>query len=139
MTAFTPLHSFLGGTLIGLAALVLMATLGRVAGMTGILSGLVFGPDRRWRGAFLLGAVAAPALLAAAGFAIPFDSPTPRVWLVVGGLIVGIGVTYAGGCTSGHGVCGNARGSARSMVATASFMLTAGLTVHVIRHVLGGW
>lgn len=139
MTDFTPLQSALGGAMIGLAAVLLMAALGRVAGLTGIASGLIFGPDRGWRAAFLLGAVLAPAGLVALGLPIGFDSPVPRPWLVVGGLLVGIGVSYGGGCTSGHGVCGNARLSPRSLVATASFMLTAGITVYVIRHLIGGF
>lgn len=138
MTAFTPLQSAMGGALIGLAAVLLMAALGRVAGMTGILSGAVFDKGRGWRLAFLLGAVAAPALMQAAGAGIAFDSPVPRPWLVVGGLLVGIGVSYGGGCTSGHGICGNARLSPRSVVATLTFMATALVTVFVIRHVIGG-
>ncbi|WP_347267475.1 YeeE/YedE family protein [Paracoccus sp. (in: a-proteobacteria)] len=139
MENFTPFASALGGALIGFAAVLLMATLGRVAGMTGILSGMVFGPERGWRAAFLLGAVLAPAGLAALGLPIGFASPVPWPGLVIGGLVVGIGVSYGGGCTSGHGICGNARLSPRSLVATASFMLSAGITVYVIRHVIGGF
>ncbi|WP_199259939.1 YeeE/YedE family protein [Paracoccus binzhouensis] len=144
MTAFTPLQSTLGGALIGLAAVLLMALIGRVAGMTGIVSGLLPGGEgqgaqgRGWRAAFLLGAAAAPALMLALGAPVPFDNPVPRPLLVLGGLLVGIGVTYGGGCTSGHGVCGNARLSPRSLVATLTFMLTAFATVYVIRHVIGG-
>lgn len=139
MTDFTPLQSALGGALIGLAAVLLMAALGRVAGMTGILSGAIFERGRGWRLAFLLGAVAAPALMRAAGVEIAFDSPVPRPWLVVGGVLVGIGVSYGGGCTSGHGVCGNARLSPRSLVATGCFMAAAFATVFVIRHLVGGF
>ena len=138
MTEFTPLQSAFGGALIGLSAVLLMALLGRVAGMTGILSGAIFGPDRGWRLAFLAGAIAAPILMGALGAGIAFDSPVPRPLLVLGGLLVGIGVSYGGGCTSGHGVCGNARLSPRSLVATVTFMLAAGITVYVIRHVIGG-
>ena len=127
-----------GGALIGLSAVLLMALLGRVAGMTGILSGAIFGPDRGWRLAFLAGAIAAPILMGALGAGIAFDSPVPRPFLVLGGLLVGIGVSYGGGCTSGHGVCGNARLSPRSLVATVTFMLSAGITVYVIRHLIGG-
>lgn len=139
MTDFTPLHSALGGALIGLAAVLLMAALGRVAGMTGILSGAIFERGRGWRLAFLLGAVAAPALMRAAGVEIAFDSPVPQPWLVLGGLLVGIGVSYGGGCTSGHGVCGNARLSPRSLMATGCFMAAAFATVFVIRHLIGGF
>ena len=138
MTEFTPLQSAFGGALIGLSAVLLMALLGRVAGMTGILSGAIFGPDRGSRLAFLAGAIAAPILMGALGAGIAFDSPVPRPFLVLGGLLVGIGVSYGGGCTSGHGVCGNARLSPRSLVATLTFMLSAGITVYVIRHLIGG-
>src|SRR5690606_11259998 len=142
MTEFTPLLSLAGGSLIGFAAVLLMAFHGRIAGMTGILSGLVppFSHDWGWRAAFLLGAMAAPALIVAAtGFAIPFDSPTPAPWLVVGGLIVGIGVYFGSGCTSGHGVCGLARVSPRSIAATLTFMASTALTVFIVRHLLGGF
>ena len=134
MTEFTPLQSAFGGALIGLSAVLLMALLGRVAGMTGILSGAIFGPDRGWRLAFLAGAIAAPILMGALGAGIAFDSPVPRPFLVLGGLLVGIGVSYGGGCTSGHGVCGNARLSPRSLVATLAFMGAGFLTVYVLRH-----
>lgn len=139
MTDFTPLQSALGGALIGASAVLLMAWLGRIAGMTGIVAGLVTGPDRGWRAAFLLGAAIAPAILSALGVTIPFASPAPPLWVVLGGLIVGIGVSYGGGCTSGHGICGNARLSRRSIVATISFMLSAFVTVYVVRHLLGGF
>lgn len=141
MTEFTPLQSLLGGGLIGLSAVLLMAFHGRVAGMTGVLAGFLPGTDSRgWRIAFLIGAIAAPALIVAlAGFDIPFESTTPLPWIVVSGLIVGIGVTFGSGCTSGHGICGNARLSPRSIIATLTFMLTTGATVYVIRHLLGGF
>ena len=87
MTEFTPLQSAFGGALIGLSAVLLMALLGRVAGMTGILSGAIFGPDRGWRLAFLAGAIAAPILMGALGAGIAFDSPVPRPFLVLGGLL----------------------------------------------------
>lgn len=141
MTEFTPVQSLLGGGLIGLAAVLLMALHGRIAGMTGVLAGLLPGAEARgWRLAFLAGAIAAPALLTTLiGFDIPFASDTPLPLVILSGLVVGIGVTYGGGCTSGHGICGNARLSARSLVATLTFMLTTGVTVYVIRHLLGGY
>lgn len=141
MTEFTPFASFLGGTLIGLAAVLLMALHGRIAGMTGILSGLIppTAPDWTWRLAFLAGAVAAPALITGfGGYAIPFHSGVPAPWLVVGGLIVGIGVHFGAGCPSGHGVCGIARLSRRSITATLVFMASTAVTVFIVRHVLGG-
>lgn len=141
MTDFTPLLSLLGGALIGVAAVALMALHGRIAGMTGILGGLLpLAQDWGWRAAFLLGAIAAPALMIrAGGVAIPFESPVPMVWTVVSGLLVGVGVVYGAGCTSGHGICGNARLSPRSLVATVTFMLASFATVFVIRHLLGGF
>lgn len=141
MTEFTPFLSLFGGSLIGLAAVLLMAFHGRIAGMTGILSGLVppFSNDWGWRGAFLLGAIGAPALIVrAADYTVPFESPTPAPWLILGGLIVGAGVYFGSGCTSGHGVCGMARLSPRSIVATVTFMISTATTVFVVRHLIGG-
>lgn len=142
MTEFTPWLSLAGGGLIGLAAVLLMAFHGRIAGMTGILSGLVppFSNDWGWRAAFLVGAIAAPALVViSSGYTIPFESPTPAPWLIVGGLVVGVGVYLGSGCTSGHGVCGMARLSPRSIVATLTFMAFTALTVFIIRHLIGGF
>ncbi|MCJ1903403.1 MULTISPECIES: YeeE/YedE family protein [Paracoccus] len=139
MTEFTPVQSLLGGGLIGLAAVLLMALHGRIAGMTGILAG-AFAPGGGWRLAFLAGAVAAPLLLVRlGGVEIGFDNPVPLGWTALSGLLVGIGVSYGGGCTSGHGVCGLARLSARSLVATLSFMLATGATVYAVRHLAGGF
>lgn len=142
MTEFTPFLSLFGGALIGLAAVLLMALHGRIAGMTGIVSAVIppVAAEWSWRAAFLIGAVVAPALIVAiAGDEIiGFHSPVPTEWLIAGGLIVGIGVTFGGGCTSGHGVCGIARFSMRSVVATLTFMASTAATVYVIRHVVGG-
>jgi uncharacterized protein len=140
-TEFTPIAALFGGTLIGLAAVLLMAFHGRIAGMTGILSGLLppVASDWGWRAAFITGAIAAPALLlTGGGLAADFASPVPTPWLIIGGLIVGVGAYFGSGCTSGHGVCGIARLSPRSIVATLTFMGTTAITVFVIRHVLGG-
>jgi uncharacterized membrane protein YedE/YeeE len=142
MTEFTPVASLFGGALIGLAAVMLMALNGRIAGITGILTGLVppMTADRAWRAAFLVGAIAAPALIVGlGGYAVPFQSEVPTPWLVIGGLIVGIGVHFGSGCPSGHGVCGIARFSTRSIVATLTFMASTAVTVFVIRHLLGGF
>jgi uncharacterized membrane protein YedE/YeeE len=139
-TEFTPLASLLGGALIGLSAVMLMATHGKIAGMTAILSGVLppLSSDWAWRAAFLAGAVGVPALMVALGaVAIPFDVPVSTAALVAGGLIVGAGVTYGSGCTSGHGVCGIARLSPRSLVATAIFMAATFATVFLVRHVIG--
>jgi hypothetical protein len=141
MTEFTPALSLFGGALIGLSAVLLMAFHGRIAGMTGILSGLLppVASDWAWRAAFLAGAIAAPALImATSDHAIAYESPVPTPWLMIGGLIVGVGVYFGSGCTSGHGVCGMARLSPRSIAATATFMLATAITVFVIRHIIGG-
>jgi len=142
MTEFTPIASLLGGAMIGVAAILLMAFHGRIAGMTGILSGLLppLSNDWAWRGAFIAGAVAAPALIiaAAGASAVPFESPVSVPWLMAGGLVVGVGVYFGSGCTSGHGVCGLARLSPRSIAATLTFMASTALTVFVVRHLLGG-
>lgn len=142
MTEFTPVLSLLGGTLIGLSAVLLMAFHGRIAGMTGILSGLLppVTSDWAWRAAFLVGAVIAPNLvLGLSDHAIAFSSPVPLPWVIIGGLIVGVGVYFGSGCTSGHGVCGMARLSPRSIAATTTFMATAVATVFFTRHLLGGF
>ena len=140
-TAFTPWASLGGGALIGLAAVLLMALHGRILGATGILGGLMrFNDPADWRlrAALVVGMAAGPLVyLLATGDLPRIDLPISNLAVVVGGLIVGIGVSYGGGCTSGHGVCGNARFSRRSMVATVSFMATAFATVFVIRHVVG--
>lgn len=142
MTEFTPVTSLLGGALIGLSAVLLMAFHGRIAGMTGILSGLLppVSSDWGWRAAFLAGAVAAPMLiLGVSGPVIAYESPVPLALVLLSGLVVGVGVYFGSGCTSGHGVCGLARLSPRSMVATATFMATAFATVFVTRHLLGAF
>lgn len=139
-TAFTPYASLIGGALIGLASVMLMATHGKIAGMTGIVAGVIppASSDWAWRTAFLAGAIGAPALAVALGIMeIPFQVPVSTAALVTGGLIVGAGVTYGGGCTSGHGVCGIARLSPRSIVATGIFMAATFVTVFVVRHVIG--
>lgn len=140
ITDFTPFASLFGGILIGLGAVILMAFNGRIAGMTAMLGGVLEpkSPDSPWRLAFLAGAIAAPLIATLLGAEFSFASPTTGVVLALGGVIVGIGVTYGSGCTSGHGVCGLARLSPRSLVATLTFMLTTFATVTLIRHGFGG-
>lgn len=139
MENFTPVSALLGGALIGLGTVVLMLANGRIAGISGILGGLLkpVKGDIAWRAAFVLGLVASPLL-----YALFASVPTPRMeasWgaLVLAGLLVGAGTRYGSGCTSGHGVCGLSRLSPRSLVATATFMGAGFVTVFVIRHVLG--
>jgi uncharacterized membrane protein YedE/YeeE len=135
---FTPGASLAGGILIGIAAAMLVLLSGRIAGISGIVGGLLR-PRRdeiAWRVAFVLGLFAAPALAALLGVL-----PTPRIeaggaMLLIAGLLVGIGTSYGSGCTSGHGVCGLSRLSPRSAVATAAFMLAGVATVYVARHLI---
>ena len=141
MTSFDPASALLGGALIGLASVLLMLLLGRIAGISGILSGClnVVGYDKGWRFAFIAGLIAAPLISGAAGF--PMSSPQmPTSWIMVAvaGLLVGFGTRLGGGCTSGHGVCGIARLSPRSIAATIIFMITAAIVVAMMRHGLGG-
>lgn len=140
-TEFTPLMSFAGGVLIGLSAVLLMFFQGRIMGATGILSGLITGGvpgDKSWRAAMVVGMIAGPLVVLALTGQMPVvDVPISLAMIVIGGFIVGIGVTFGSGCTSGHGVCGLARLSPRSFVATLTFMAVAILTVYVIRHVIG--
>lgn len=140
-TEFTPWASLGGGVLIGLATVLLMALHGRILGATGILGGLLrFNDPGDWvqRAALVAGMAAGPlAYLMFWGEMPALDVPISTVELVIGGLIVGIGVSYGGGCTSGHGVCGNARFSRRSAVATVTFMAASFATVFVTRHLLG--
>lgn len=140
ITDFTPYASLFGGILIGLGAVILMAFNGRIAGMTAMLGGVLEpkSPDSPWRLAFLAGAIAAPMIATLLGAEFSFASPTTGVVLAIGGVIVGVGVTYGSGCTSGHGVCGLARLSPRSLVATLTFMATTFATVTLIRHGFGG-
>ncbi|WP_157016982.1 YeeE/YedE family protein [Mesorhizobium xinjiangense] len=140
MTEFTPLASLAGGALIGLAAVLLMALHGRIAGMTGILTGVLppLASDWRWRAAFLAGAILAPLALLLSGVSVPFSVPSSAGMLIIGGFLVGVGVHYGSGCPSGHGICGMSRLSLRSISAVATFMLTAFVTVFVVRHVIGG-
>lgn len=139
-TEFTPVAAIGGGALIGLASVLLMALHGRIAGMTGILGGIIppLAADWPWRAAFLAGSVVAPALVLAAGIDVPFDVPVSTAALVIGGVIVGFGATLGSGCTSGHGVCGMARLSPRSIVATLVFMASTFATVYVVRHIVEG-
>jgi uncharacterized protein len=135
-TSFTPVASLLGGVLIGLAATLLYALLGRIAGISGILNNAVEDrADRAGRIAFLL------AMVAAAGAWFAFVGVAPRsgfplAWVVAGGLLVGFGTRLGSGCTSGHGICGLSRLSKRSLVAVLAFMGAGFATVYMLRHVL---
>ncbi|PFH30148.1 MULTISPECIES: YeeE/YedE family protein [Burkholderia] len=137
---FTPWLSLAGGVLIGLAAAWLVAFNGRIAGISGIVGGLFTAgaAERDWRAAFVAGLIAAPLAMRIAGAGVTLQIDAGWGELLAAGLLVGIGTRYAGGCTSGHGVCGLSRGASRSIVATAVFMVAGFATVFVRRHVLGG-
>ncbi len=132
----TPL---IGGLLIGVSAVALLALLGRIAGIAGIVWGAVSAqPDNAWRWLFIVGLLIGPVLYhVLTGAPHPQASSLPWWQAVAGGLLVGFGVRLGSGCTSGHGVCGIGRLSPRSLVATVTFMATGIITVYVIRHLLG--
>lgn len=141
MENFTPVAGLIGGLMIGASASLLLLFNGRIAGISGILSGAIapFPSDRGWRLAFVAGLILGPLLV------VVFRQDTLDITLqgslpvlLVAGFLVGFGTRLGNGCTSGHGVCGLARGSGRSLAATATFFSVALLTVFIIRHVIGG-
>lgn len=140
-TAFTPWASLAGGAMIGAAAVLLMLVAGRIMGATGVLAGALLPASREdalWRWVMIAGMVTAPVIFMALTDGWPeITVPVGTPILIAGGVLVGVGVTFGGGCTSGHGVCGIARLSPRSLVATAVFMVACIATVYVVRHVLG--
>lgn len=135
----TYIASLSGGLLIGIAAAIFVLLNGRIAGISGILSGLlqIGKGDKLWRVMFMLGMVAAPFIyqLAADLPAVTIEAGT--IQLIIAGLLVGLGTRYGSGCTSGHGVCGISRGSIRSIAATLTFMTAGFITVYLTRHLLG--
>ena len=142
MSEFTPVAGLLGGALIGMSAVVLLACTGRLAGISNFAHGLVVAlrraqlADAAWRAVFLLGMVAATwAYFHFSGAPVNPRQHYPSALLVLGGLLVGYGTSMGNGCTSGHGVCGLGRLSVRSLVATLTFMTSGGITVYVLRHV----
>src|SRR6478752_2115548 len=139
MASFNPIGALLGGGLIGLASVLLMMLTGRIAGISGILGGcLTTSSDRLWRFAFIGGLLLAPVASGLLGYPLPAPLMPPSwVMIAIAGLLVGLGARLGGGCTSGHGVCGVARLSVRSIVATAIFMASALVVVAIMRHGLG--
>ena len=136
---FTPWSALLGGILVGIAAACFLLLNGRIAGISGILGGLLAPAkgDIAWRLAFLLGLIGAPAVWVLGTELPPIEIEAGYPALIIAGLLVGIGTRYGSGCTSGHGVCGLSRLSLRSLAATLSFMAAGFVTVYVIRHLLG--
>ncbi len=140
MTHFSPISALVGGMLIGAGSAALLLGLRRIAGVSGIVGGLLTqptSPDERWRGAFLVGLPVGATLVHHLHAPLLFDTQANAPLLVSAGLLVGFGTRLGSGCTSGHGVCGLSRGSARSVVATGVFMVTAAATVFFTRHLLG--
>ncbi len=140
MTEFTPIPALIGGVLIGTASVLLLWLNGRVAGISGILYGVLTRDsiDRNWRLLFVAGLVLgglAWTLISGDGGAV--REGFPLHWLIFGGLLVGMGTRLGSGCTSGHGVCGISRLSVRSITATVTFMVAGMLTASFVRHALG--
>jgi uncharacterized membrane protein YedE/YeeE len=141
MTVFAPIHGLIGGVLIGAAAVLLMLVIGHIAGVSGIVYNALTTRDpanTSWRLAFILGLPVGACLVASAGLielsSLSFPAAMPAT--IVAGFLVGVGTTLGSGCTSGHGVCGLARFSMRSLVATATFMAAAAVTVFIVRHMV---
>ncbi|NRP60207.1 YeeE/YedE family protein [Marinobacterium sp. xm-d-564] len=140
---FTPYSALIGGALIGLSAAVLLLFKGRIAGISGIAGGVILPEkdDIPWRILFLVGLVVGGVFYQLFGISPSVENIQPvtgKVGLILAGLLVGIGSALGTGCTSGHGICGLARRSFRSLVATLTFMLTAMITVFIVRHLVGG-
>jgi uncharacterized protein len=141
MANFTPVSAAIGGALIGLSAVLLTLFTGRIAGVSGIFDGLINPQtsDRAWRAAFVAGLIAAPVTAMLVGYNVPMPQlPGSFITIVVGGLLVGFGARLGSGCTSGHGICGIARLSPRSIAATSVFTVAAIVVVALSRHVFGG-
>lgn len=140
---FTPYSALIGGALIGLSAAVLLLFKGRIAGISGIAGGVILPEkgDIPWRILFLVGLILGGLLYQLLGISPSVENIQPvtgKIGLIAAGLLVGIGSALGTGCTSGHGICGLARRSFRSLIATLTFMLTAMITVFIVRHLVGG-
>lgn len=138
---FDPINAYIGGLMLGVSAMMLYLMRGDVAGINGMLTGIIkpIKGEVSWRVLFLVGLVLGGLLYRGYGTALTVLEPAVEgYWVVIAGLLVGIGATFGSGCTSGHGICGIARWSIRSIIATVTFMATAVATVFVIRHVIGG-
>jgi uncharacterized membrane protein YedE/YeeE len=136
---FTPWRSLTGGLLIGISVALFLLLNGRIAGISGILGGLLDWPknDIGWRVSFLIGLVASPLLYGVFTERPGIIVATSSGWLIIAGLLVGFGTQLGSGCTSGHGVCGLSRGSRRSLIATAVFIAAGTASVYAVRHVIG--
>lgn len=138
---FDAMGAYLGGLVMGLSAMLLFLLRGDVAGVNGMVTGIIkpIKGEVSWRILFLIGLVIGGYLYRSAGGVLETLEPVVEGnWVILAGLLVGIGATFGSGCTSGHGICGISRWSLRSIMATTSFMVSAIVTVYIIRHVLGG-
>ena len=141
MEYFTPVSAALGGLLIGLAATLMLWTNGRITGISGIVSGILIPikADTMWRACFVTGLILGPiGYIVVSGKGLTIVTQASPLLSVVAGLVVGFGTRLGSGCTSGHGICGIARFSKRSFLATTVFMVSAMITVYITRHLLGG-
>ena len=134
---FVIVEAFIGGTLIGLGGVILMLANGRIAGVSGIVGGVLslFTKVEWWRWGFIIGLISAPLFTSLFGYALPSGLDVDVIIILIGGLLVGIGTNLGSGCTSGHGICGIGRLSKRSIIATIVFMFAAMCTVALTRHV----
>jgi uncharacterized membrane protein YedE/YeeE len=128
----------IGGAILGVSSLLLLVATGRIAGISGIVGNVLKrGANNGWRWMFLIGLVLGPQLVTPSGYTLPEVDASWWV-IIIGGLLVGFGSAFGSGCTSGHGICGMGRLSARSMTSVVIFMLVATISVFVMRHILGG-
>jgi uncharacterized membrane protein YedE/YeeE len=138
---FDPITAYVGGLLLGLSAMMLYLLRGDIAGISGMVTGIIrpVKGEVSWRILFLVGLILGGLLYRSNGGALETLEPAVEgYWVVLAGLLVGLGATFGSGCTSGHGICGISRWSVRSIIATVTFMASAIVTVFIIRHVLGG-
>jgi len=137
---FTPVSALLGGALIGLSISLLLMLNGRMAGISGIMNGLFSSPKKEeiWRGLFLLGLIFGAVIFQLlTNDSLSLRQDYPKVLIIIGGFLVGMGTRMGSGCTSGHGICGIASFSIRSISATITFMLSGMLTVFIVKHIAG--
>lgn len=137
MENFTPVSALLGGALIGMSVSLFLLFNGRMAGISGIMNGLINHNDKLWRGLFLIGLMIGGTVFQTMTEPMVLREDYPLLLLIIGGFLVGLGTKMGSGCTSGHGICGIANFSIRSIVATLTFMLSGFVTVFIIKHVLG--
>lgn len=139
MTEFTPFSALLGGVVLGASTIFLLCVNGNIAGISGIVSRTMQRPQSKdmWRWMFIFGLIVGPVVTSFIGFSLPEQIDVSWPFIIVGGLLVGVGSKLGNGCTSGHGICGIGRVSGRSITATMVFVITALLVVFVVKHLVG--